>query len=77
MTSEILDKTAALLTAAFGLVAALAWNKAISEWVEGLGISGGPWIYAVLVTILGVVATVLIARAAAKAKGQVAKECRF
>ncbi len=31
MQKEVLDNIAALITAAFGLVAALAWNEAIQE----------------------------------------------
>jgi hypothetical protein len=31
MQKEVIEKIAALITAAFGLVAALAWNEAIQE----------------------------------------------
>jgi hypothetical protein len=31
VSSEVLDKLVELITAAFGLVAALAWNTAIQE----------------------------------------------
>jgi len=67
---EILDKIAALITAAFGLVAALAWNEAIKNWFaeqESLS-SAGPWVYAIIITIIAVIMTILIARAASKAK---------
>lgn len=60
--SEIIDKFAALVTAAFGLVAALAWNSAIQKWFESkpLLAAGGPWVYAILVTVLAVLATLWI-----------------
>ena len=73
LKGEVTDKLAALITAAFGLVAALAWNGAIlaifkavfgtTETIPGM------LVYAVLVTIIAVVATIWIGRAAEKAKG--------
>ena len=69
---EVLDKVAALITAAFGLVAALAWNdaiKAVFKEVFGAEDAIGPMlIYAILVTIIAVILTILVARAAANAK---------
>ena len=71
--TEILDKIAALVTAAFGLVAALAWNdaiKAIFKEVFGDQSTIGPMLlYAIIVTIIAVILTIIVARAAAKAKG--------
>lgn len=71
----VLDKIAALVTAAFGLVAALAWNeaiKAIFKEIFGESDSIGPLlIYAVVVTIAAVILTIMIARAVSNAK----KEC--
>ena len=70
---EVLDKIAALVTAAFGLVAALAWNdaiKAIFKEVFGENSTIGPMLlYAIIVTIIAVILTIIVARAAAKAKG--------
>ncbi|MDH3617609.1 MAG: DUF5654 family protein [Nitrosopumilus sp.] len=67
-----LDKIAALITAAFGLVAALAWNeaiKAIFKEIFGTAEAIGPLlIYAVAVTIAAVILTILVARAVANAK---------
>ena len=68
----VIETFAALITAAFGLVAALAWNETIKTAV-GLVFdeSSGIWgllIYAILVTLLAVVATILIAWQAAKLK---------
>lgn len=64
-----------LITAAFGLVAALAWNEAIKDAV-GLffGTDGSIWgnlIYAVLVTLLAVIMTMWIARSAKKLSDQI------
>jgi len=78
MRKEIIEKFAALITAAFGLIAALAWNDAIKALFkgpcesEGAGAlcslsTGGPWVYAVIVTILAVSATLWIAKAGEKA----------
>ena len=77
MKKDVIEKLAALLTAAFGFVAALAWNDAIKALFvgpcgsEGAGAlcalsSGGPWVYAIFVTILAVFATIWIGKVAAK-----------
>ncbi|MBC8449695.1 MAG: hypothetical protein H8D78_18335 [Chloroflexi bacterium] len=68
MRNEVLDKISGLIAAAFGLIAALAWNDAISAWVQSWGIGGGPWVYAIIVTILAVLVTIWIGRAVARAK---------
>jgi hypothetical protein len=72
MKSEVIDKLAALVTAAFGLVAALAWNgaiQAIFKKVFGTAEGIGPMVvYAVVVTILAVIATIWVGKAAGKAK---------
>ena len=70
---QFLETTAALITSAFGLVAALAWNGAIQAAVkEWLGESGDAVlalvIYALIVTVIAVIATLLIALALGKAK---------
>ena len=75
---DVIEKLASLITGAFGLVAALAWNDAIKSLfagpcgTKGAGplcalSSGGPWIYAVLVTIIAVIATIWIGRVAHEA----------
>ena len=73
MRVEILDKIAALLTAAFGLVAALAWNgaiRAIFEAVFGTADNiPAMLVYAVVVTIIAVLVVIWIARAVNRAKG--------
>jgi len=69
----VIEKLATLITAAFGFVAALAWNDAI----KSLFIEGGPlyflaaysiWIYAFGVTILAVIITVWISKISEKIK---------
>ena len=80
-----LETTAALITSAFGLVAALAWNEAIkaaiAQWLsaddEVIGLVIGLVIYALIVTVIAVVATLLIALALAKAKGLVGARFRY
>jgi hypothetical protein len=74
----VLETIAALITAAFGLLAALAWNEAI-RWavLEVLGTADaglGYFIYAIIVTILAVIMTVIIARSLAKAKASLAEK---
>jgi hypothetical protein len=71
MKKEVIEKIAALVTAAFGLVAALAWNDAISSLFKVGGplyflASSGPWAYAIIVTVIAIIATIWIGRVAAK-----------
>ncbi|MEM7820368.1 MAG: DUF5654 family protein [Candidatus Aenigmatarchaeota archaeon] len=71
MKKEIIDKIAALMTAAFGLIAALAWNDAIKSLFAPGGalafISAyGIWVYAILVTVIAVIATIWIGKVAEK-----------
>jgi len=79
MKKEIREKITTLIIAAFGLIAALAWNDAIKSLFvgpcgsENAGIlcfisSGGPWIYAVIVTIIAVIVTIEVAKVSAKSK---------
>ena len=70
LKKEIVEKTSALLTAAFGLVAALAWNEAIKNWFASKPelSAYGPWVYAILVTVIAVIATIWIAKISEKLK---------
>ncbi|HOV68553.1 MAG TPA: DUF5654 family protein [Methanoregulaceae archaeon] len=67
-----MTQIAALVTAAFGLVAALAWNGAIQAIFKALFGSSdsipAQLAYAVIVTIIAVVATMAIARSVVNAK---------
>ncbi|MEM2874391.1 MAG: DUF5654 family protein [Candidatus Nanoarchaeia archaeon] len=73
MKAEIIDRIAALMTAAFGLIAALAWNDAIKSLFAEGGLLAfvakyGVWVYAILVTIIAVVMTIWIGKVAEKMK---------
>ena len=72
MKVEVIDKLAALLTAAFGLVAALAWNETIKAIFKSVfGMEGPIWgwvVYAVVVTLIAVFVTIRIARIADRLK---------
>jgi hypothetical protein len=69
---QVWEKVAALVTAAFGLVAALAWNElikaVIAQWVpEGSGLAA-QLVYALFVTLVAVLASVWVARAVTRAR---------
>lgn len=70
MRQDVIKAVAALITAAFGLVAALAWNTAIQEIFRlAFGEQSGVvamLAYAVVVTIIAVFMTIWIGRIAAK-----------
>jgi len=79
MKKDVLEKLIALVVAAFGLVAALAWNDAIKAMFkgpcgsEGAGVlcslsAGGPWVYAIIVTIIAVWVTIRLGKLQEKAK---------
>ena len=73
MTGEVLDKFAELITTALGLVAALAWNTAIQNLFDKIfgeagGELAGQFLYAALITIVVIFATLSVARAAERAK---------
>ncbi len=73
MKNEVIDKFSALMTASFGLVAALAWSdtiKAVIKEYFGRPDAVKPMIiYAVTVTLFAIIATKVIADVPAKAKG--------
>ncbi len=76
---QLLETLAALITAAFGLVAALAWNETIKEAIalafpSGDGTIWGNLVYAIVVTVIAVIATLIVARALAKLKATVKKK---
>lgn len=72
MKSEVVDKMSQLMTAAFGLVAALAWNGAIQgvfkQWYGEATTLTAMFSYAIIVTIIAVFATLWIGKLAEKAK---------
>ncbi len=70
MKKQVIEKLAVLVTTAFGLVAALAWNGAIKAiFLEIFGTSEGVGpllVYAIVVTIIAVIVTISIGKAADK-----------
>jgi uncharacterized membrane protein (DUF106 family) len=69
---KVIETISALMTAAFGLLAALAWNEAIKEAIAqvlgpGSGLVG-LFVYAILVTVIAVIATIYIGRVLARYK---------
>ena len=73
MSAEVLDKFAQLITIALGLVAALAWNTAIQNlfttiFGEAGGALVGQFIYAIIITLVVIFATIAVSRAAERAK---------
>ena len=74
---QVLDTISALMTAAFGLIAALAWNQAIKWAVDQVFVSDpgiGYFVYAIIVTVLAIVAVLLIGRSIAKLKAKIVPE---
>ncbi|MDO5846324.1 MAG: DUF5654 family protein [Methanocorpusculum sp.] len=75
---DVIDKLAALITAAFGLVAALAWNSAIQEIFREIfgSQSSIPAMlgYAVFVTVIAVFFTVWIGVVSNKTKSKLVRE---
>ncbi len=70
ISKMIMETMLTLITTAFAFVAGLAWNEAIQKLIEEFYTAGGAvtglLIYAVTVTIVAVVVTVLLARIAGK-----------
>ena len=73
MSAEVLDKFAELITVALGLVAALAWNTAIQNLFTAIfgkagGALVGQFVYAIIITLVVVFATISVSRAAERAR---------
>jgi uncharacterized membrane protein YjjP (DUF1212 family) len=71
---EVVATMISLASAAFGVVAALAWNEAITtvfaEYFGDAAQISALFVYAVVVTLIGVVVIVLLARVAARINAQ-------
>lgn len=69
-----------MMTSAFGLVVALAWNEAIKQWMEEMaGKDAEPttsslFTYAIIATIIGVLFVLLLGWVASKVGGKAAIE---
>lgn len=81
--SEVLDKTSALATAAFGLVAALAWNNAIqATFKRYYPAPDDPSaivplvLYALAITLIAVLVILWIGRLAGRLKAQAEEEAQ-
>lgn len=65
-----LETFAALITAAFGLIAALAWNEAIKALIAQFFKAGneltGLFVYATIVTVIAISVTYMIAKTLAR-----------
>jgi hypothetical protein len=73
-SGEVVATMISLASAAFGVVAALAWNTAITTaFAVAFGTAAKIWalfVYAVVVTLIGVFVIVLLGRLAARIKAQ-------
>jgi len=71
MQTAFLKQTQTLVTTAFGLIAALAWNGAVTALVHAYLPAGSGlvmlFLYAIVVTALAVLVGMALARAAARA----------
>ncbi len=71
---EILDKLSTLITAAFGFVAAFAWNEAFKVvFLGGVKAEDHPFVlvvYALFISILAVLLIIMVARTTARAKSR-------
>ena len=70
VTKMIMETILALITTAFAFVAGSAWNSVIQKLIESFIGTGDAlpslFIYAIVVTIIAVIVTVIIARVAGK-----------
>ena len=70
VTKLIMETILGLITTAFAFVAGLAWNDAIQKLIEQFIGTGDAlpslFIYAIVVTIVAVIVTVLLARIAGR-----------
>jgi len=71
---EVVATMISLASAAFGVVAALAWNTAITTaFIHAFGTAGtigALFVYAVVATLVGVVVIVLLGRLAARVSAE-------
>jgi C4-dicarboxylate transporter len=71
LSIQVLKTVGTLITTAFAFVAGLAWNEAIkaviTDFLKAGSATSGLVIYAVVVTIIAVIVTLLLAKTLAKA----------
>jgi uncharacterized membrane protein (DUF106 family) len=70
MGKELINKTTTLIIGSFSLLAALAWNDTIKEFIKNYISPGSDlismFIYAILITIVAVVVSVYLTKLADK-----------
>jgi uncharacterized membrane protein YdjX (TVP38/TMEM64 family) len=75
---QLVETLATLMTAAFGMVAALAWNEAIKalikEFIDSENAVVPLIIYAIVVTIIAVICIILISRTLGRLKDSIEAE---
>jgi len=75
---QLVETFATLMTAAFGMIAALAWNEAIKALVAKYFDTGDELVpmlvYAIIVTIIAVICIILISRTLGRLRDSMAEE---
>ena len=75
---QLVETFATLMTAAFGMIAALAWNQAIKALVDKFFDTEDAliplFIYALIITVIAVICIILIARTLGKLKDSMEAE---
>ncbi|MCL2785782.1 MAG: DUF5654 family protein [Methanomassiliicoccaceae archaeon] len=75
---QLVETFATLMTAAFGMIAALAWNEAIKALVAKYFAADDSivplLVYAIVVTIIAVICIIIIARTIGKLKDSMTEE---
>lgn len=75
-TSSFLTTIIALLASAFGVVAALAWNKALSDWLQTVTIFsvkdalGKEFVDAIVITVIAIVIVTVLGIIASRVRGK-------
>lgn len=75
-TSSFVVTIVALLASAFGVVAALAWNKAISDWLTTVTIfdvtdpRGKEFVDAIVITVIAIVGVTALGIIASRVRGR-------
>ena len=75
-TSSFVTTIIALLASAFGVVAALAWNKAISDWLASVNIfnisdpHGQEFVDAIVITVIAIVIVTALGIIASRVRGK-------
>ncbi len=64
MASRILSQIQTVVIASLSFITALAWNSAFQNLFENVPYlkKGGPWIYALLITFIGITITYILQR---------------